>query len=351
MTATLHPLPDAPEFNDFSYLELNDRGAYIRDDGSQVPVADLTSYLHERIVLPKGVTDVFVWVHGWRNDRERAIRTGRRLFNAITVQQKRDTARYPAAAPFVPAFVLVRWPSESNPLPWGYRKIRDRARNLTEKGAAEFFLAALLGYLDHDRAVRTTLQSAAGFYIHCVGHSFGGRFLTAAIGAAANPESPATLSLLNQIGQQQRATLGAASSAFQFNVDSLLVFQMAAGSSSFADHLRKLVDEAPIHGPVVLTHSRHDRANCLWHRAGENGERAIGCEGAREPADRAHGIAFKPLEQDYSRDDLYAHDITNVDANWAFTSGGIAEGAHSDFWWEESIHLLLSVVNHARRAS
>jgi hypothetical protein len=349
MSPTLHPLSDAPEFNDFSYLRLNDRGAFIRDDGKPVSSAALPAYLDEHIVLPPDVTDVFVWVHGWRNDEERALRTGRRLFNAIAVQYARDAAHYPAVRRFVPAFVLVRWPSESSPLPAGYRRIRDRARKLTEEGTAEFFLAALLGYLDHDRArTRATLRGARGFFIHCVGHSFGGRFLTAAIGAAGNPESPATLSLLASMGKVQRETLGARESSFEFTVDSLTVFQMAAGSRSFGDSLRKLLDEAPIAGPVVLTYSQHDRANCLWHRFAERGERAIGCEGARAPDDRVHTITYRSLDEDYTRDDFDAAPLTNVNAGDAFREGGFAEGAHSDFWWEESIHLLLSVVNHVR---
>lgn len=348
MTSKLKPLPDAPQFSAFSFLELDEHGVFIREDGSEVDPGDLPQFFRRQIVLPEGVTDVFVWVHGWRNTESRAIKTGKRLFHSIGSQRERDAARYPELAPFVPAFVLVRWPSESNPLPGGYRRIRDRARLLTEEGAAEFFLASLLGYLDRVRGNPKILKTAGGFHLHCVGHSFGGRFLTAAIGAAAKPESPTTLSLLKRMGKGERATLSARSSTFEFTVDSMTVFQMAAGSVSFGGSLAKLVDEAPILGPIVLTYSKHDRANCLWHRVAESGERAIGCEGAREPAARTHTIRFRPIAEDYTREDLRSGDITNVDASWAFTSGGIAEGAHSDFWWEDSIHLVLSVVRQTR---
>jgi hypothetical protein len=345
--AKLTPLPEAPNYGDFSYLKLNEKGAFVRDDGSLVAPDGLPAYLREHIVLPKDATDVFVWVHGWRNTEQGAVRSGKRLFQAIERQQRRDGSRYPAVRPFVPAFVLVRWPSESNPLPAGYRRIRDRAKSLTEDGAAEFFLASLLGYLDRDRGNPKTLKSAAGFHLHCIGHSFGGRFLTAAIGAAAEPKSPTTLSLLKKVGKGERKTLSASASAFEFTVDSLTVFQMAAGSSSFGDSLADLIDKGPILGPIALTYSKHDRANCFWHKVGESGERAIGCEGARQPAGRTHTVAFRPLTEDYTRADLQS-DITNVDASWAFRTGGIAEGAHSDFWWEESIHLVLSVVQQTR---
>ena len=57
--------------------------------------------------------------------------------------------------------------------------------------------------------------------------------------------------------------------------------------------------------------------------------------------------AIDYIKDTVTRADLQS-DITNVDASWAFRSGGIAEGAHSDFWWEESIHLVPSVVQQTR---
>ena len=64
--------------------------------------------------------------------------------------------------------------------------IRNRAKQMTTRGHAASFLASLLGYLDADNkrefdANRKVLVAKDGFYLHCLGHSFGGRFLTAAI--------------------------------------------------------------------------------------------------------------------------------------------------------------------------
>ena len=42
--------------------------------------------------------------------------------------------------------------------------------------------------------------------------------------------------------------------------------------------------------------------------------------------------------------------IVNVDARGAFSRGGWRfQGAHSDLWYEESTHLILSLANLARR--
>lgn len=72
----------------------------------------------------------------------------RRLFHGINLLAQRQTLRYPHLTPFVPAFLVVRWPSQSWPTSDGYKEIRDRTMQLTESGDAEFFLASLLGYLD-----------------------------------------------------------------------------------------------------------------------------------------------------------------------------------------------------------
>jgi hypothetical protein len=236
------------------------------------------------------------------------------------------------------------------PLPAGYRTIRDRAAALTQKGDAAFFLASLLGYLDK-RNTRVAvggakrLAAAGGFFVHCVGHSFGGRFLTAAIRAAAAPQKR-TLSLLRQVGKSQRKVLSATPSAngFEFTVDSMLVFQMAAPRKAFQGRLKDLVEKAPLRGPIVLTHSSSDRANCIWHRTAE-GEQAIGCTGATAPVKYLSDVRFHELTQPYTAQDFRTR-IVNVNASKAFTRKGFRfEGAHADFWYEESIHLLLSLAD------
>src|SRR5262249_8299091 len=158
------------------------------------------------LYLPDKVTDVFVWVHGWRNSHADALANARRLFNGIVEVRKARPQAYLRLAPFVPAFVAVRWPSLSSPLPAGYRSIRDRAAALTEKGDAEFFLASLLGYLDKKNervGGLKTLAARGGFFIHCLGHSFGGRFVTAAVRAAGNPQAR-TLHLVNSVSPAGR---------------------------------------------------------------------------------------------------------------------------------------------------
>src|SRR5262249_5103881 len=147
-----------------------------------------------------------------RTDRAAAVANAKRMFNGIELVYKTRRESYRNLAEFVPGFVAVSWPSESSPGPAGYKRIQDRASAMTEAGFAEFFLASLLGYLkpsdpgaggDRPR----TLRSKRGFYVHCLGHSFGGRFLTAAIGAAASPRSKKTLSLLHAVSTRKRKVL------------------------------------------------------------------------------------------------------------------------------------------------
>jgi hypothetical protein len=114
-----------------------------------------------------------------------------------------------AAAGIVPSFVAVHWPSVSWPTPKGYATIRARAAKMTEEGDAEFFLASLLGYLEapNKRVTQGSglLKAAGGYYVHALGHSFGSRFLAAAITAAAQPRTR-TLSLLGALPAGERKT-------------------------------------------------------------------------------------------------------------------------------------------------
>jgi hypothetical protein len=360
MTKT--PLPNANDFNAFSLVCLNSNGRFVRPgkdldgftDGEEIKPDQLPTFLKERIVLPEGVTDVFMWVHGWQNTHQEAIGSARRLFNGINLLAKRQPQRYPRLTPFVPAFLVVRWPSQSSFLPEGYKTIRDRATQLTEKGDAEFFLASLLGYLDQKNTRvggqgSKTLAAAGGFYVHCLGHSFGGRFLTAAIKAAASPQ-PRTLSLMGSILSDDRLVLSVTSTNnFTFTVDSMLVFQMAAPSASFAPQLSTLIHDAPFRGPLVTTFSSSDKANCLWHKL-IGDEQAIGCCGVRQPIQDVNTtpLLLADLSNNYAPKD-FSTNIVNVDASAVFTDGNLMVGAHSDFFYEESIHLTLSLVNHVHQ--
>jgi hypothetical protein len=359
----LHALTDADSFNAFSLLCLNAAGQYVepRDDltefrdGREIKPNEVPGYLKDRVRLPAGTTDVFVWVHGWRNSHASALGNVRRLFSAISQVKQARSAAYPRLDSFVPAYVAVRWPSMSRPLPGGYKRIRDRATALTEEGDAAFFLASLLGYMDvkNTRAGgpgSKTLIARGGFLVHCLGHSFGGRFLTAAIQAAADPQ-PRVRRLLVELARPARKVLSASNTrnGFEFTVDSLLVFQMAAPRTRFGAQLAALLEHAPLRGPVVLTYSSHDRANCLWHRVME-GEQGIGCSGAAEPRHEIGKAKLRGLISRYTNAD-FARRIVNIQASNAFRKGGglaHPEGAHSDFLYEESVHLILSLADSVR---
>ena len=347
-------LAEGNGFQEYSMLLMNSSGRFVREglDGEfhEIRPRGLPDYLDEYIVLPDDVSDVFIWVHGWRNDLKAAHANAARMFHAIRDMGQRDRDRYPRLSDFQPAFVAVHWPSWSAPTPQGYRSIRDRARAMTDDGFAEFFLASLLGYLQPTTTAAGgrrpgTLRSRRGFYVHCLGHSFGGRFLTAAVGAAARPQAPATLSLLGAAPSPWRAVLSATNpQRFEFEVDSLVVFQMAAPNRRFGESLRGLVSEGPLRGSILLTHSLNDRANSLWHRFMEGGEPGIGATGAIEPQDLLKWIHLLAPGSPYVLEDLAGGNIVNVDANPFFCMSKLyqVEGAHSDFWYEESIHLALS---------
>jgi len=144
-------LPEVGEqFSRFAMVYLDESGRFLdssSEDGSAIVDSDqLGPFLKRTIssaVLGPDTTDVFVWVHGWQNDELRAITTARRLFANLEVWFKSKLAEYPRIESMVPAFVAVHWPSTSLPGPGGYRKIRDRAKAMTERGEAEFFLASL----------------------------------------------------------------------------------------------------------------------------------------------------------------------------------------------------------------
>lgn len=328
-------------FNSFSMLRLDKQGRFIHPDAPNRPIDPngLPNFLKRAIVLPAGVTDVFVWVHGWQNDETRAVGTARRLFANLEDWFIQRGPAYPKLKKIVPGFVAVNWPSRSTPGLIGYKKIRSRARRMTTEGEAEFFLASLLGYLETRNSrspARKVLRAKAGFYVHCIGHSFGGRFLTAAIKAAGSPSAP-TRKLL---AAARRET------GFEFAVDSLCVLQMAAPAKDFATELSALIETGPLIGPIVFTYSSKDSALCVWHRVGEL-QVGIGCNGAVEPADRIGRTDFRPANRPYTDRD-FENDITNVDASRIFVKSGLAEGAHSDFWHEETLHLIASLTEQTR---
>lgn len=320
-------------------LDLNEDGDFL-DPATGTPVSSRTaeSFLATHLLIPDEATDIVVFVHGWRNTRAKAAASGHRLFSSLESTNRQFPHRYPRIGPWSGHYVTVRWPSSSNPFPPGYRRIRDRAHEMTTNGRAAETLGQLLGYLDATRrrpGGPPTLRTAGGQYLHCVGHSFGGRFLVEAVQAAAESH-PTTLGWTR------------ADPRYPYTVDTLLVFQMAAPPTIFTDRFPRLLGDAPINGPIVLTHSTADRATGLWHRIAE-GTPGIGHIGARSPSDQIKSMRLRRTNEAYHHEQFDAR-IVNVDSGWRYRRGRIwrPEGAHSDIWHPESTHLLLSLADLAR---
>jgi hypothetical protein len=120
---------------------------------------------------------------------------------------------------------------------------------------------------------------------------------------------------------------------------------MAAGQKAFGSEFLSLLN-GPLCGPIVLTTSTSDTALCTWHSVSE-GETGIGCAGAIEPQERIGSINLLTVGTPYP-DTAFSKDITNVNASACFTGGGWIEGAHSQFWHTETMHLIASVVEQVR---
>lgn len=319
-------------------IDLNEHGDPLDPDtGQPVSPAATAGFLARRLEIPATATDIVVFVHGWRTGPATARRNGDRLATLLETTYFNRPDRYPAIAGWSPYHVVVRWPSTSSPFGRGYRRIRDRAHAMTTTGRAADVLAHLLGYLNEHRRPPggpATLRTAAGQYLHCVGHSFGGRFLVEAVQAAADRPR-----VLGWDRPDPR---------YPYTVDTLLVFQMAALPTVFTTRFERILHDAPINGPVVLTWSTADRATGLWHRIAE-GAPGIGHVGALEPADRIGRLGLHDPATAYRHDEL-DHRIVNVDASRRFRRGTLwhPAGAHSDIWYPESAHLLLSLADLAR---
>ena len=321
-------------------IDLNESGMLIESDsGRAIPAEAVAPSLNRMIEVSSDITDIFIFVHGWRNSRERASRDVARLAGLLSEQFMRRKHLYPSLGGFRPMFILIRWPSMSNPFPGGYRQIRERAHAMTTHGYADFVIAHVLGYLNSVRELPSdrppTLRTNKGQYLHCIGHSFGGRFLCEAVMAAADPTAPT-------LAWPWR------SSDYPYTVDTLLVFQMATRPDDFAYRYASLLETAPISGPIVLTFSRGDRALKLWHRFAE-GSRGLGALGANAPQEAIQSVRLPRMDErliiqsDKGR-------IVNVDSTWRFKRGRFfyAAGAHSDIWYLESANLVLSLVDAAR---
>lgn len=340
-TKTPRRPPSGPPAPGLTLIDLDENGNLL-DSEKKAPLPDaaVPGYLAHRLHVPENVTDIVVFVHGWQNTPTTAAESGNRLASLLTNQFSGHGDLYPAIGAWNCHYVIVRWPSMSNPMLSGYRRIRERAHQMSTSGRAADVIAQLLGYLNRIRSTPAgpaVLRTRAGQYLHCVGHSFGGRFLLQAV---------------IEIGAAKPTVLGwnRADPRYPYAVDTLLVFQMAAAPDIFTASQRftRILTDSPVNGPLVLTHSTADRATGLWHRLAE-GRRGIGAVGVLEPAEHVSGLSLRSATTPYRRDD-FPTPIVNVDASARFRHGrwSLPQGAHSDYWYPESAHLILSLANLAR---
>jgi esterase/lipase superfamily enzyme len=319
-------------------LDLDKNGDFLDPrTGSPVLSDAVPLFLEKWLSVPEDSTDIVVFVHGWRNTRASAERRARQFFDLVEARYVTFGSEYKGLGSWRGFYVIVRWPSMSSPLPSGYRRIRDRAHAMTTNGHAADALGHLLGYLNTKRQLPggpPILRTVTGQYLHCVGHSFGGRFVVEAVQAAAGDGPPV-------LGWEHDST-------YPYTVDTLVVFQMAARPDIFTERFAPVLKRAPINGPIVLTHSRTDRATGLWHRLAE-GVRGIGYVGALAPADQIADTILHDITTPYRRSEL-ARRIVNVEAGHRFRRGRWwnPAGAHSDIWYPESAHLLLSLAALSR---
>jgi len=142
-------------------------------------------------------------------------------------------------------------------------------------------------------------------------------------------------------------------SSHPFNVDSLLLFQMAAPMDAFSSLFSALPPSethagAPVRGPVVATHSRHDRATGFWHKRAE-GQLGVGHSGIGQAPAAVSKTRMLAIDKRYDIAEL-DHRFVSVDASKYFVRGKRVSpaGAHSAHIRPESAHLLLSLADHSR---
>ncbi|MBC2863916.1 hypothetical protein [Streptomyces mexicanus] len=316
--------------------------------GTAVPVHRVAEHLADRLRIPEWATDIHVYVHGWQTPPAVATKTATRLLTKALELRSAAPDRYPGLrAGYRPWCVVVRWPSSSLPTLRGYRRIRDRAHAMSAEGDghAPYVIGHLLGYLDTERTDPNgpaVLAGRSGQYLHLMGHSFGGRFLCEAVQRAAEP--PPVLGWSTPYDPRR-----------PFTVDSALIFQMAAPRDAFAHLFDTLFPTdahpgAPLRGPVVLTHSRWDRATGFWHLRAEKST-GIGHSGAGAAPVRPFPTRLLPTDAVYPQHAL-DHRLVNMEADWLYRGGRRSRlspaGAHSDFLRPESSHLLLTLAERSR---
>jgi pimeloyl-ACP methyl ester carboxylesterase len=209
--------------NSLPYFEIEADATGHLGDAAQ-PAA-LTSFL-----TAHPVRHLFVIVHGWNSTPAAARDLYRRFFAQLSETLEANPGCAVAGAECAVAGLL--WPSEQftadilEPLNLlTYYRMKNRA------GLAGQF--ALAGTLDSIR------RAAPSVRLHLIGHSFGGRVISSAALATAEP------------------------------VDSLTLLQAAFSQNSFSPdydashrpgYFRRVVTDRKVRGPMMISHSAHDRA-------------------------------------------------------------------------------------------
>ncbi|MFC4331133.1 hypothetical protein ACFPC0_25815 [Streptomyces andamanensis] len=329
-----------PQWN---VIDLDADGHLLRPGGrGRVTADDVPGHLEQRLGLREDTTDIFLYVHGWRTSAERAEADARRLFSLVESVWDEQPGAYPRIDGFRPQFVCVRWPSADRRLPLDYRTIRDRTASMSLDGQVPRILGAVLGYFNDHRDMPEpgpdVLVGSYGQYLHCVGHSFGSRFLLHGI-----------LEATERLARGGPDTLAWdwGDSAYPWTLDSLTLFQAALPADAFArEPYSAILGPSVLNAPVAMTYSPSDTALGFYHRRSEK-QNAVGHLGATAPAGQigrltVHGVGTPYVFPEGKR-------LMNIDATKLFVEGNrVTGGAHSDFYRPESAHLLLSLADAAR---
>ncbi|WP_433917406.1 hypothetical protein OIE50_50640 [Streptomyces canus] len=307
-----------------------------------VPPDAIAGFLEEHLQLREETTDIFLHVHGWRTSPSDAESNAHRLFGLVDMVMAQQAHAYSRIQRFQPQYVAVRWPSADKKLPLDYYTIRDRTATMSQSGQVPRLLGAVLGYFNTHRDLPEpgpdVFASSYGQYLHCVGHSFGSRFLLHGI-------LEATARLAE--GGPDTLAWNWRDPSYPWTLDSLTLFQAALPADSFAQRPYAGILEANVlNAPVVMTYSPSDTALGVYHRRNEQ-QNGIGHLGATAPTEHIARLLLQDIGTSYT----FAREkrLINVDASHLYLKGRrITGGAHSDFYHPESAHLLLSLANAAR---
>jgi hypothetical protein len=97
--------------------------------------------------------------------------------------------------------------------------------------------------------------------------------------------------------------------------------------------------------PIAGFHSLADREKRKTDRYGDNCNSPVATRNPFGLLRKNHRM--RTVDTAYSGAD-FSKDITNVNASQYFAGGGWIEGAHSDFWHTETLHLITSVIDQVK---